>query len=225
MTFGSSTKQRALLALLTLAFAVGCTSTSAGPAGGGAGGAAGSGAGGAAGSGAGGDACAPTAGAGAGVDPQTGCANAYVLPHYDGGDTCGLCDPGVSTQCSNATGCDWATSFPNIACSPDGTACAVFGAACSPGPIECGWGAGACSAQMDAAVAAAAHGIPGGPCASDRGCSSGHFCSVRVANRMFCDNTPFFYAKDYCTDAGTDSGTDAAATPSDAGTDAADASL
>jgi len=107
---------RALVAFAALVCAAGCKSNNAAH---GAGGAAGSGAAGAgggtagtggsgagAGSDAGGDGCAATAGAGGAVDID-GCPTAYMLNHYDGG-TCGLCDPGLSMQCSNAMGCDWA---------------------------------------------------------------------------------------------------------------------
>jgi len=228
---GAST---ALVVLAALVIAAGCKSNSAAP---GAGGAAGSGAAGTgggpggtsgaggsgfAGSDAGGDGCAPTSGAGGGIDPQTGCANAYILPHYDG-DICGLCDPGVSTQCSNASGCDWA-AVETVTCSPDGSVCAVFGSACSGGP-ECGWGGvPACAALFGAASQEMNNPTPGsrpGACSKDDQCGPGHYCNVRVANRMFCDNGRVFYAKDYCPDAGTDSGADGA----DAGVDAADAGI
>lgn len=204
--------------LVALACAPGCKSNSAvrGAAGaGGVAGGAGAGAGGmggSAGADAGGDGCAPTAAAGGAVDIN-GCPTAYVLHHYSG-DTCGLCDPGASTQCSSA--CDWATT-PDVECTPDGKACVYFSLTCAKGPgEECGWtGAAACPALAQAARTA----VGGRPCVRDDQCDPGHYCSIRVYGRMFCDNGPPVYAKDYCPDAGTDAGADA----SDAGNDAADA--
>lgn len=202
------TMRSVFVVLAVLACAAGCESNSSAPRGGGAGG---------------GEACAPTAGAPA-VDIN-GCPTAYVLPHYSG-DTCGLCDPGLSRQCSYATGCDWAAAV-GVTCSPDGTVCAVFGAFCSGAETECGWGGTpACQALFDAAEQQTGNSDPDrsiNACASDEDCGPGHYCSVRVANRMFCDNAIVLYAKDYCSDAGTDAAADA----SDSGTDAnrADAGL
>lgn len=207
-----------LVAVAALACIAGCNSNGAEPGGAGAG-AAGSGGGGSAGkAGAGGTAgtqgsdsgCAPTAGAGGAVD-MNHCPTAYVLPHYSG-DTCGLCDPGTSVHCSSA--CDWATSYPNPECTPDGTACTNYASACAAGPgTECGWtGQAACPALLQAAIASG-----GTTCTRDSDCGTGH-CSLRVYNRMFCDNAPPVYAKDYCPDAGAESGADASS--SDAGADA-----
>ncbi len=192
----------AFVTVAALACAAGCKSNSAAPGGAGTGGA---------GAGGTGDACAPTAGAGGAVD-MNDCPTAYVLHHYSG-DTCGLCDPGASMQCSSV--CDWAMSYPNPECTPDGTACANYSSACGAGlGAECGWtGTAACPALKQAAITSAAV-----TCTSDDQCGSGH-CNLRVFNRMFCDNAPPVYAKDYCPDAGADSGA------SDAATDAADAGV
>jgi len=227
----------ALIVLAALALATACKSNSAargsefaggsgsggaaGTGGGGSGGTSGGGGiGGVAGSDAGGDACAPTAGAGGAVD-MNGCPTAYVLGHYDAG-TCGLCDPGESSQCSSF--CDWAAAI-TVACSPDGMACAVFPSECGSSTCassgtpechaECDWSdKPACPALYDAAVQSQSVSKT---CGNDDQCGNG-YCDVRVDNRMFCSNEGVFYAKDYCPDAGTDSGADA----SDAGADAAD---
>ncbi len=198
-----------LFALALLVWATGCNSNGSGAGSVGAGGAAGSAGNG--GSGGNGSGCAPTAGAGGAVD-MNNCPTAYVLPHYQG-DTCGLCDPGASMLCSSV--CDWAMPYPDPECTPDGTVCTNYSRFCAAGVgKECGWtGQPACPALLQAAIASG-----GITCTRDSDCGTGH-CSLRVYNRMFCDDAPPVYAKDYCPDAGADSGTDA----SDAGSDAADA--
>jgi len=214
----------AFVALLALGLVTGCKTSNppvgaAGAAGAG-GAAGGGGTGGTAGSGgsaasagvggtAGGSGCAPTAGAG-GAQDVNGCPTAYVLHHYDGG-TCGLCDPGLAMQCSAA--CDWATAM-TVECTPDGSACALFPSVCGDG--QCGWtwtGTAACPALKQAAQATSA----GWTCTSDKQCDAGHYCDLRVHNRMFCDNGPPVYAKDYCGDAGVDGGTGAGGSAADAG--------
>ncbi len=80
--------------------------------------------------------------------------------------------------------------------------------------VECGWtGKAACPA-----LAQVANSKAGSICVSDGDCASGHYCDLRVDNRMFCDNAPPVYAKDYCPDAGAEAGTDGG---SDAKSDAA----
>lgn len=205
---------RALLAVAALACASGCRSSAAAPDTGGAGGRGGSsGTGGAE---AGGGACAPTAGAPS-LDTQ-GCPNAYFLPRYDGG-LCALCDPGVSTQCPSAGGCDFGATF-STECTPDGTACTSLSATsfCPGGPVECGWTSTPACPALGKAVAQQEAGAA--PCASEADCAQGAHCSVRVANRMFCTGAVFVHARDYCPDGGADAGMDA----SGAGADASDAS-
>ncbi len=241
-----SSSLTALLALVALACAPGCKSNSAAPpaeggAGSGAGGSGGKAeAGGTGGNGGSGGSprsdsgCAPTAGAGGALD-ENHCPTAYVLPHYHG-DTCGLCDPGASRQCSSV--CDWpANEGPFTECTPDGTACTLFGAdcnglGCGAGPgcsVECGWGGTpACQALYDAAKPNKSY-LLGWVCTNDSQCDPGHYCDLRVANRMFCDNAVIFYAKDYCADAGVDGGSegglDGGTDAGDAASDAADAGL
>ena len=199
------------LAFAELMLVVGCRPNSSVAGSAGKGGEGGSG--GVAGGEAGGDACAPTAGAGGAVNID-GCPTAYILDHYDG-DTCGLCDPGISMQCSAL--CDWGAAV-TVECSPDGTTCGVFPE--DGGFCECGWrGEAACPALFKAAEAGMSLGRFARACVSDNGCGLGHHCDVRIANRMFCDIGNLYYAKDYCPDAGTDSGADGA----DAGVDSGDA--
>jgi hypothetical protein len=157
--------------------------------------------------------------AGGGTAGDAGkCPTEYDLPHYTG-STADLCDPGESMLCT-CKGDKFDAEVPE--CTPDGTACIIAFNSCSdfipvPG-AECGWDAEppACPALVEAVTAAIHAGATGpAPCTSDADCAPpctsdadcapvpGHYCNVRLANRMFCNNSfPVFRASDYCTDAG-----------------------
>jgi hypothetical protein len=135
------------------------------------------------------------------------------LPHYDG-DTSGLCPPAESTLC-DCPGEFGTQGSVDAECTPDGTACINFHAQCEgvyPPTWECGWLAGrpeelACPELRVAAVED--EGI-WGPCASDRDCLEGHYCTLRIANRMFCDNTYVARAEELCGGGGASGGGGAA---------------
>lgn len=147
----------------------------------------------------GGSAAAGATGGASGGAPGTGgCPSTYDLPHHNG-DLSTLCPPGESRQCSGCEG-DWATAI-SPECTPDGTACVNLPKFCSP-TIECGWNQGyACPELASTAEQAPITQF----CASDLDCEAGHFCTVRLANRMVCDNAPVVYAKDVCPEAGVGS--------------------
>lgn len=206
------------VAVLCVAALTGCPSSNSGSARDGGAGAAGS----AASGGTGGVAGAGGASGAAGAAGALGeCPTHYDLPHYDGG-TAGLCDPAESNWCSCPLG---AAAVVGTECSPDGTACVCLGATCTwyfPA-AECGWNSHslACPSLADATGCPDTPDRAARPCASDKDCAGGHHCTLRVANRMFCDNSFVAYAKDYCTDAGADAG-DGAAGDAGAGPDAGD---
>ena len=148
------------------------------------------------GSGIGGADPSPSGGASGAPD----CPTQYDLPHYDG-DRTGLCAPWESTQC-DCPGPLQTNAAQDVECSPDGRACVYFTAQCE-GDWECGWLEGndprvACpeltmvSENMDATR----------PCAADSDCSEGHYCSQRVANRMFCDDVVVRRAAELCGNGG-----------------------
>jgi hypothetical protein len=159
-----------------------------------AGGAGGAGAGGVAAGGVGGVAGAPVV---CGLELAPTCPVAYDLPQYSG-DTSDLCHPAESSQCA----CDAAAAVAPQ-CTPDGEACILMGATCYDCyPVdapECGWIQDARLVVCPELYQAANDGgAIGRPCASDAECESAHACSVRVANRMFCDDVVVFRAADFC---------------------------
>jgi hypothetical protein len=158
------------------------------------------------------------AGTGGSSGDAGGCPTAYDLPHY-AGDTTGLCDPAESTLCS----CTEFGAALSSECTPDGSTCVLWPDFCTDYSntsfaVECGWNAvpAACPA-LGNAVNNPDDTSHATPCASDADCVPGHYCAIRVANRMFCDDAVFHYADEYCTDAGTDGGDGAAGSAGAAG--------
>lgn len=123
------------------------------------------------------------------------CSCEYDLRSFDG-DTNGLCPAVASMYCM----CDEFPATDYVVCAPDGSACYRAGG-CPRADEICGWvvcwpeepdgGCPASSGLLDELVDAAASGtLPDERalrlCAADDDCPPGKTCSLRAANRMFC---------------------------------------
>jgi hypothetical protein len=159
---------------------------------------AGAGSGGVSGSGGG---AATSSGGVAGVDSE--CPTEYALPHHSE-PVSSLCPPWLSTQC-DCPGLGAQQSL-GVECSPDGAACVHFVSQCDgvfPPTWECGWLDTQDSRIACPELVTVAEGMaPTLPCASDESCREGHYCSLRVANRMFCDDVFVARAEDVCGNGG-----------------------
>ena len=124
-----------------------------------------------------------------GADAHTDACPPYDLKSYDGSSV-GLCPAGENTGCS----CFELTQGGDIECDPTGAGCAYIASNCD----RCGWLScytftPACAAvYSEQYVEQVKNGPLKAPCVSDLGCQPGGLhgthCSVRIGNRMFCDD-------------------------------------
>ncbi|HMR78441.1 MAG TPA: hypothetical protein PKD61_25220 [Polyangiaceae bacterium] len=127
------------------------------------------------------------------ADADAGCTHYWAEccgAKYDLGadaDTAGLCEPAENIECS----CIEHAAAGTVQCTSDGTVCCLTVQHCNPSPrcgwVDCGPSEPLPSCPASQQVFDLGRNFTCIPCTKDEHCNGDKHCSVRLANRMFCE--------------------------------------